>query len=313
MRKFKDLTGQKFGRLIVNYRIESNKERRACWNCTCDCGNKVNVPTGRLVNGNTKSCGCYQKERASKVYLKNLTGNRFGRLIVVSRDEDYINPLSNRTRRVWLCRCDCGEEVKVASGELLKGDTTSCGCYQKERASEARLKDLVGQKFGKLTVIYRTEKDGDKVFWHCSCDCGKEKDIRSGHLVSGAIQSCGCLSESYVASELKKFFIKNYNAKIEYNVLKNPTTGYYLPYDIYIPDETYVEVNGKQHYEIQNWHKMTAKINKTTPEFEFQTQQERDELKKKFAKENGKYIEIDLRKVKPIKEWINYIEKEASL
>ena len=38
---------------------------------------------------------------------------------------------------LWLCRCKCGNEVTVCSNNLRRGHTTSCGCYQRERAVEA--------------------------------------------------------------------------------------------------------------------------------------------------------------------------------
>lgn len=110
--------------------------------------------------------------------------------------------------------------------------------------------------------------------------------------------------------------MENYNAKTEYKILKNPNTGRWLPYDIYISqgenpiiNGIYIEINGIQHYSIQNWHKMKAKRNGTTSKQELIFQKEKDRLKKKFANINGTYIEIDLRKIKTIKEAISFIEK----
>ena len=62
MSKFKDITGQKFGRLTVIkfLRIENHK---AIWLCKCECGNLIEVMTYLLTSGNTKSCGCLRKER----------------------------------------------------------------------------------------------------------------------------------------------------------------------------------------------------------------------------------------------------------
>lgn len=56
-----------------------------------------------------------------------------------------------------------------------------------------RLIDLTGQKFGRLTVLSRTEHETRKgVFWLCRCDCGKETVVASGKLKSGTTRSCGC-------------------------------------------------------------------------------------------------------------------------
>jgi hypothetical protein len=60
----------------------------------------------------------------------------------------------------------------------------------------AKLKDLMGQKFGKLTVIGRAENDSQgRAMWICKCDCGNPeyKIVRSQHLIRGSVLSCGCL------------------------------------------------------------------------------------------------------------------------
>lgn len=62
----KDLTGQTFGRLTVLHRASSNdNDGAARWVCRCSCPNSTVVTiTGRnLLSGNTKSCGCYGRER----------------------------------------------------------------------------------------------------------------------------------------------------------------------------------------------------------------------------------------------------------
>lgn len=63
---FKDLTGQKFGRLTVVKYLGSSY-----WECRCDCGNVTKVFTGNLKQGTTKSCGCYAKDLLKKRSLKH--------------------------------------------------------------------------------------------------------------------------------------------------------------------------------------------------------------------------------------------------
>src|SRR3972149_2542275 len=53
-----DLTGKKYGSLIVVERRGSNEAQHALWFCLCDCGQGRIVPGRNLRNGNTKSCGC---------------------------------------------------------------------------------------------------------------------------------------------------------------------------------------------------------------------------------------------------------------
>lgn len=61
MATLKDLTGQKFERLTAIKYLGGRK-----WRCLCDCGNEIDVFTNNLTRGNTKSCGCLNKELASK-------------------------------------------------------------------------------------------------------------------------------------------------------------------------------------------------------------------------------------------------------
>ena len=53
-----DLTGKRFGKLVVVRRGENNNRGEARWVCRCDCGKELLVPTYSLTSGNTKSCGC---------------------------------------------------------------------------------------------------------------------------------------------------------------------------------------------------------------------------------------------------------------
>lgn len=62
MSAVKDLTSMRFGYLTVFSRAQNSSTGEAMWNCKCDCGNTVTVGGYSLRNGNTKSCGCLQKE-----------------------------------------------------------------------------------------------------------------------------------------------------------------------------------------------------------------------------------------------------------
>jgi hypothetical protein len=66
--------------------------------------------------------------------LIDLTGERFGKLIVLSRDTVEIGAKGNKKGQFrWKCKCDCGTVCLVRSGELRYGSTRSCGCYRRER------------------------------------------------------------------------------------------------------------------------------------------------------------------------------------
>ena len=79
MGKLKDLTGQRFGRLVVKsfagYKKTNNGRNKAIWTCDCDCGNKKDIAGGDLTSGRTKSCGCYQKENLENLKYTNRERN----------------------------------------------------------------------------------------------------------------------------------------------------------------------------------------------------------------------------------------------
>lgn len=78
---------------------------------------------------------------------KDLTGQRFGRLVVIGEEaEPYIPPVGVKTRR-WKCRCDCGREVVHSRKDLLSGKITSCGCPLREE-SRKTVAEKVGQVDG---------------------------------------------------------------------------------------------------------------------------------------------------------------------
>lgn len=67
MGKRKNLTGCRFGRLTVIRYTGERVDGNAVWECVCDCGGVKKTTAKNLLSGGTKSCGCLQKEKASKV------------------------------------------------------------------------------------------------------------------------------------------------------------------------------------------------------------------------------------------------------
>ncbi len=125
-----DLTGRKFGELTVLRRAPEKRNGRVCWECRCSCGNVCTVPALRLKNGHTQSCGC--KRHAASNNRRDLTGQRFGRLTVLGEAKER----GAADKIAWRCRCDCGNEVSVISGSLLRGRTKSCGCLNREKIAK---------------------------------------------------------------------------------------------------------------------------------------------------------------------------------
>lgn len=70
--------------------------------------------------------------------LIDLTGRRFGRLLVLRREGSYYSDEGVHSCPTWRCRCDCGREVVVHGTNLRRGASRSCGCLQRELAAENR-------------------------------------------------------------------------------------------------------------------------------------------------------------------------------
>lgn len=246
--KLIDLTGQRFGRLVVLERAE-NKNGRVRWKCKCDCGNEITTSSGCLRSGDSQSCGCLNSD-ILKSRCINLVGKKFNRWTVLERAENhgYIAH--------WKCQCDCGNIGYVSSGNLTSGQSKSCGCLNNELIIERNIKrfeqdSLVGQKFGKLTVIRRTdERDNGMVVYECQCDCGNITKARSSRLVDGSKQSCGCLNskgEEKIAKILSDNNI-SYESQKTFDDCRNPKTNACFRFDFFINNSYLIEYDGLQHF-----------------------------------------------------------------
>ena len=92
--------------------------------------------------------------------------------------------------------------------------------------------DLIGQRFGRLEVLFRVENDKDgRTRWLCKCDCGNEREVLGKCLRNGHTQSCGCLNKEVVS--LKSF--------------KDRTNERYGRLLVISRASDYVAPNGKKH------------------------------------------------------------------
>ena len=129
----KNEIGNTYGYLTVVERAENTKDGKARWRCKCKCGNEVDVIGKHLRSGNTKSCGCYQRERAAQANMDrvgSLVGQKFGKLTVIC-ENGFITHASGKRSRIYYCECECGNIVPSAQHQYLAyGDLTSCGCIR---------------------------------------------------------------------------------------------------------------------------------------------------------------------------------------
>lgn len=183
MSRFVDLTGQRFGKLLVLHRDSDIKPVK--WICQCDCGNMSSVQSNNLRSGKSQSCGCTPKS-----VPVDLHGSTSGFLTYIE-DVEGVRPRKVR------CKCICGNITELAAGTYIPGTVQSCGCYQKMVASQRPEHQMIGKKFGKLTVIGRglAHPRTGALSWLCRCDCGNEKEIAGRSLKAGLTRSCGCIKK----------------------------------------------------------------------------------------------------------------------
>lgn len=116
--------GKKYGKLTVvakdDSKIMPSGRIRYGWICNCDCGKSgVYKDDYNLKTLKNPNCGCLNK-------YGDLTGKRFGRLTVVSKQG-----------KMWVCDCDCGTKGKLNQAySLMSGAVVSCGCYLKEKSTK---------------------------------------------------------------------------------------------------------------------------------------------------------------------------------
>lgn len=182
-----DLIGQRFGQLTVIEDTGKYQDRYVLWRCRCTCGGECFVNTRRLKRGTVTNCGCIPKTTARNGPIaEDLTGIHFGKLKVLYRAEN----INNRT--CWVCSCSCGNICTVTAHNLKSGNTKSCGCSQ--HMPLMRIRDLTGQRFGRLRALEPTQKRDKKgsVIWKCRCECGNIAEVTEDSLVFGNYKSCGC-------------------------------------------------------------------------------------------------------------------------
>ncbi len=173
--KAHDYVGETIGETKVLEELEPhvtpNGSRQRIFIFECKCGNKF---TSRLttVKKSGKCLDCLYKDRRV-----DITGQKFGKLLVTSMADDYISPSGHRLSRCN-CICDCGNTTIVNMSGLVTGGTLSCGCLSNTRGMLKDCKELLKEyDFEKnfsegIDLETLTASSHKKVWWKCS-ECGR--------------------------------------------------------------------------------------------------------------------------------------------
>lgn len=151
-----DLTGKRFGRLIITEMIYKDGEHTKV-KCKCDCGNEIIRIATYLTSGETQSCGCYHRERTAESNCKDYKGvvSDYGVELLC---KDYQ---TDRGVWMWKCKCYCGNIFTALPAKILNGHTTSCGCM-KRSGHERLISTILEQNKIDFIPEYKFEECKDK-------------------------------------------------------------------------------------------------------------------------------------------------------
>lgn len=254
------------------------RKRSQCL-CECECGNTKIILSDDLKSGHIISCGCDTRQRRINANRRDLTGKRFGRLVVLSMS------WKDDGKGLATCMCDCGNTTIVNSASLPSGKTQSCGCLQRERASCANEKDWTGvvSDYGVKFIKQTHKNEQGQWLWECECgECGKIFETLPAKILSGHTTSCGCRRRSSHEAFIKKLLDDvgvDYIQEYRFSDCKDKYT---LPFDFAIMDGDHpsvlIEYDGQQHYK---------PIEFFGGEEQFNLRQSHDQIKNEYCKKHG--------------------------
>ena len=213
-----------------------------------------------------------EQTRKSKPRV-DLTGKKFGRLT----PKEYVKGGK------WICECECGNIIIVDTRNLNNGHTKSCGCLQKEKASQNTY-DMSNYEDDNIKVLSRDGSDEQQIaMWKCLCkNCGNIFSTRGSSIRAGYTKSCGCVHSENEKNIIKILTDNNIEFATQYTFpdLKG-LNGRPLRFDFAIFKDKklshLIEYQGKQHFikSEGSWGK------------EFETLQKHDILKKEYCIKNN--------------------------
>lgn len=240
--------GERFGKLEVidvEYGVSIGSKKRTICTCRCDCGNVIQVVSDNLQQKKKTSCGCDHAQKSAERHRVDLTGMRFGRLVVKEMIWSYPHTKCR-------CLCDCGNEKIVINTQLTSGKTQSCGCYHSQRTSEINTKDYTGQTTPSGIKFIRQSYQNKRGVWIWKCECpvcGRLFDGMPAKLNTNGQMSCGCVGtstskkESYIANILSSrniTYSRNYQfidcvddrrLRFDFVIFKNSEPIHVIEYD----------------------------------------------------------------------------------
>lgn len=137
--KIQDYAGREINYLtVIGENEKLAKDGSIQWDFQCVCGNIITETPYRVISGHKKSCGCMRYKnikhkkhvctKSQRVDADSYIGKRNNRLTVVGWEKP-----ENGGRINLVCRCDCGNTVKILPYQFVNGGVKSCGCIRGEK------------------------------------------------------------------------------------------------------------------------------------------------------------------------------------
>lgn len=174
---FKDIKGNRCGRLVALERLDKSGNGDFNWRCKCDCGNYCITTIGRLNSGNTKSCGCYKSE-----VLKNHNMTHG-----MTKTPEYVSWRKMKER--CLNENDISYPNYGGNGVEIHPDFihsfekfyNEVGSRPTDKHSLDRIDNNLGYTYGNLKWSTKKEQDRNKTLYrnNTSGKCGVKYDIKS--------------------------------------------------------------------------------------------------------------------------------------
>lgn len=280
MGKFKDLTGMKFGRLIVieraieleQERLKHGKRKDTYWICECECGNKKIKPKRGtdLKLGKVLSCGCIRNE-AIRVYASNMSngGNSILDYIKANNLEHRIDWEKNESEnidlsmiakksniKIWV-KCDNFSEhpsYKVSCHNFSSGS----GCPYCSGIKVCKVTSI-GWLYPRVLSIWSDNNtkspyectpgnNTKKILFKC-CDCGEEYKRSAYESVKVNFRCPKCNKRSLGEQKIFEILSDKGLYVLEQHRFKDCKYKNTLPFDFYIPNKNAcVEYDGEQHF-----------------------------------------------------------------
>lgn len=121
-------------------------------------------------------------------FPKIFIGTKLGYLTV----ENITKPTKSSIWYYFIC--DCGAKVKLSKNAVrtrIIKNNLDCGCINPNKI-QTKQNNIIGSKIGRLTVLSKSDKKSNRVYFKCVCDCGNETNVLSTTLFRKLVVSCGC-------------------------------------------------------------------------------------------------------------------------